>query len=221
MNSESEEGRWSDAWKLKNEIVCIRNKINIVYKYVQNFTGLWLGYWSDGRDSIPREGRDFTPSTPALVPTHPPIQWIPWVISLGIKRPELESDHSPPFSAEVKNAWNYTFIPSYVFMGCCLVNHRDNFTLRSAQRRLRWGVMIAVPRIRTPVTEEGWYTAWWEGAATPGCREGWRSMSNPCGVPPSPKPTPTTFQVRKPQVAQEALSKGSCTPLPHVGRHIP
>jgi hypothetical protein len=26
---------------------------------------------------------------------------------LGVKRPERETDHSPPSSAEVKNAWSY------------------------------------------------------------------------------------------------------------------
>jgi hypothetical protein len=28
-----------------------------------------------------------------------------------------------------KNAWIYTSTPQYVFMACCLVKHRDNFTL--------------------------------------------------------------------------------------------
>jgi hypothetical protein len=35
--------------------------------------------------------------------------------SLGVKRPWRETD-SPPFCAEVKNAWNYASIPPYVFM---------------------------------------------------------------------------------------------------------
>jgi hypothetical protein len=30
------------------------------------------------------------------------------VLFLGLKRPVREADHSPPSSAEVKNAWNYT-----------------------------------------------------------------------------------------------------------------
>jgi hypothetical protein len=30
-------------------------------------------------------------------------------LSLEVKRPEREADHSPPSSAEVKNAWGYTF----------------------------------------------------------------------------------------------------------------
>jgi hypothetical protein len=29
----------------------------------------------------------------------------------GIRRPGNEADHSPPSSAEVKNAWSYTSIP--------------------------------------------------------------------------------------------------------------
>jgi hypothetical protein len=47
----------------------------------------------------------------------------------GVKRPGCEADHSPPSSAEVKNAWSYTSTPQYVFMEWCLVKHRDNFTL--------------------------------------------------------------------------------------------
>jgi hypothetical protein len=37
-----------------------------------------------------------------LGPTRPPIQRIPEVLSLGVKRPGREADHSPPSSAEVK-----------------------------------------------------------------------------------------------------------------------
>jgi hypothetical protein len=44
----------------------------------------------------------------ALGPTQPPIQLVPGALSLGIKRPLREADHSPPSSAEVKNAWSYT-----------------------------------------------------------------------------------------------------------------
>jgi hypothetical protein len=38
----------------------------------------------------------------ALGPTQPPIQWVPGALSLGIKRPGREADHSPPSSAKVK-----------------------------------------------------------------------------------------------------------------------
>jgi hypothetical protein len=43
-----------------------------------------------------------TASRTALGPTQPPIQWVPGVLSLGLKRPGREADHSPPSSAEVK-----------------------------------------------------------------------------------------------------------------------
>jgi hypothetical protein len=59
------------------------------------------------------------------------------VLSLGVKPPVCEADHSSPSNAEVKNAWNYTSTPPYVFMVWCLIKHRmclhlvklrDNFT---------------------------------------------------------------------------------------------
>jgi hypothetical protein len=43
-----------------------------------------------------------TASRTALGPTQLPIQWAPGVLSLGVKRPGREADHSPPSSAEVK-----------------------------------------------------------------------------------------------------------------------
>jgi hypothetical protein len=49
-----------------------------------------------------------TASRPALGPTQPPIQWVLGSLSLGVYRPRRETDHSPPSSAEVRNAWSYT-----------------------------------------------------------------------------------------------------------------
>jgi hypothetical protein len=40
----------------------------------------------------------------ALGPTQPPIQRVSGALSLGLKRLGREADHSPPSSAEVKNA---------------------------------------------------------------------------------------------------------------------
>jgi hypothetical protein len=44
--------------------------------------------------------------------------------SQGIKRPGREADNSPPFSANVKNAWSYTSTRPYVIMDW----NRNNFT---------------------------------------------------------------------------------------------
>jgi hypothetical protein len=52
-----------------------------------------------------------TASKPALGPTQPPIQWVTGAVSPGVKLPRCEADHSPPSSAEVKNAWSYTSNP--------------------------------------------------------------------------------------------------------------
>jgi hypothetical protein len=52
-----------------------------------------------------------TTSRTALGPTQPPIQWVPGVLSLGVKRPGCEAGRSPPSSAEVKNAWRCTSTP--------------------------------------------------------------------------------------------------------------
>jgi hypothetical protein len=45
---------------------------------------------------------DYTVSRPALGPTQPPTQWLEGALSLGLKRPGREADHSPPSSAEIK-----------------------------------------------------------------------------------------------------------------------
>jgi hypothetical protein len=42
-----------------------------------------------------------TPRTD-LGPTQPPTQWVPGAVSLGVKRPVREADHSPQSGVEVK-----------------------------------------------------------------------------------------------------------------------
>jgi hypothetical protein len=68
-------------------------------------------------------------SRTALRPTQPPTEGVPGALSLWVKRPGREANHSPPSSAEVTNAWSYTSTPQYAFRLWCLVNHSDNFTL--------------------------------------------------------------------------------------------
>jgi hypothetical protein len=82
--------------------------------------GLALSYRLDGRGFESRKGLGIflltTASRSALGPTKPPIQGVPGVLSLRVKRQGREADHSSPSSAEVKNSWSYTSTPQYAFM---------------------------------------------------------------------------------------------------------
>jgi hypothetical protein len=42
--------------------------------------------------------------------------WVPGVLSPGVKRQGRDADHSPPTSADVKKTWIYTSTPPYAFM---------------------------------------------------------------------------------------------------------
>jgi hypothetical protein len=67
--------------------------------------GIVTGYGLDGRGSIPGRGKIFLfsiASRPVLRPTQPPIKWVPGAISLGVKRPGCEADHSPISLVEVE-----------------------------------------------------------------------------------------------------------------------
>jgi hypothetical protein len=76
-----------------------------------------------GYDS--RRGKEIslfiTVSRTALGPIQTPIQWVSGALSLGVKRPGREADHSRPPSAIVKNASSYTSTPQYAFTAWCSV----------------------------------------------------------------------------------------------------
>jgi len=55
---------------------------------------------------------------PALGLTQPCFHWVVGPLTLGVKRPRGEADHSLPSSAEVNNVWSYTSTPQYVFIVC-------------------------------------------------------------------------------------------------------
>jgi hypothetical protein len=58
---------------------------------------------------FPSGGRNvFSPKHPLrLWPNKHPTHWVLTVLSLGIKWPGSEADHSPSSSAEVRNEWSY------------------------------------------------------------------------------------------------------------------
>jgi hypothetical protein len=61
-----------------------------------------LGYGLEDRWFDPWQGLEIFISPPLpdrlLGPTQPPIQWVPRVLSPGVKRLGREADHSPPSS---------------------------------------------------------------------------------------------------------------------------
>jgi hypothetical protein len=117
-----------------------------------NFTIIIIGLraWRPGFNSRQVLQYNFLfSSIRALVPTQSLIQWVLEALSPGVKRLGREADHSPPSSAEVKNAWGFTSTPQFSFIACCLVNHRDNFAVpRSSSGLLPLDFVIKVFPLR-------------------------------------------------------------------------
>jgi hypothetical protein len=80
----------------------------LLYKFNISYTLFTIGIL--GFDSWRGLGNFLvtTVSRTALGATQPPIQWVPRALSLGVKRPGREADHSPLSSTEIKNSWSYT-----------------------------------------------------------------------------------------------------------------
>jgi hypothetical protein len=99
-----------------------------IWKIRDSSVGIATGYGLDDRGvgvRVPEGSRIFSMSfRPFLESTKLPIQWVRGALSLGVKRPGREAEHSTPASAEVKKIWIYTSTPPYA-----LVKHRDNLTL--------------------------------------------------------------------------------------------
>jgi hypothetical protein len=82
-----------------------------VFSFVFNGDSSMVQHWATGStigvlEFDSRRGLGIflltTASRTALGPTQPPIQWVQEALSLGVKRPGREADHSPPSSAKVK-----------------------------------------------------------------------------------------------------------------------
>jgi hypothetical protein len=77
-------------------------------------------------------------SSTALGPTQPPIKWVPGALSLGVKRPGREADHSPPTSAEDKNAWSYTSTPPIRLRGVVFSQAQGQLYQKTSLSRIRY-----------------------------------------------------------------------------------
>jgi hypothetical protein len=72
-----------------------------------NSVGIATGYGLDDRGSIPGRGKRFSllPSVQTGSGVHPASYPVgTGALSIGVKRPGYDADHSPPTSAEVKNS---------------------------------------------------------------------------------------------------------------------
>jgi hypothetical protein len=67
-------------------------------------------------------------SRPALGDHPASYSRVPGAVSPGGKAMRREADHSPPSSAEVKNAWSYTSTLPHVFKVLYLIKYGENFT---------------------------------------------------------------------------------------------
>jgi len=86
-------------------------------RWFNSWQGLWIFFFT-------------TTSRQAVGPTRPPIRRIPRILSLVVRWPVSETDHSPTTSARVNNAWSYTSIPQYAsIVWCSLKAHWDGYCL--------------------------------------------------------------------------------------------
>jgi hypothetical protein len=107
---------------------CSYSAGTIITESWDSAVGIATGYAFDyrgSRSSSRGRVKNFlfsTSSRPALGTTQPLIQWVPGVLSPGLKRPGREADNSPPTNAEVKKMWIYTSTPPYAFMVWYLIS---------------------------------------------------------------------------------------------------
>jgi hypothetical protein len=86
----------------------VTKRIRVVVVSRDSSVGIALGYKLDDRGfrfRFPAGLGNFlitTASRTALGPIQPPIKWVSGAVSLEVKRPGREADHSSPSSAEVK-----------------------------------------------------------------------------------------------------------------------
>jgi hypothetical protein len=99
--------------------------------------------WTTGR------GRDCflfaTVYRSVLGPTQSLIKLVPGALSPGVKRPMCEADHSPPSSAEVKNAGRPTSTPPHVLMALSYLSIGKTLTFNQYHMAVVSKVWVAPP----------------------------------------------------------------------------
>jgi hypothetical protein len=112
-------------------------------------SGIAMSYGMEDREFESRqEPRSFhftDSSRTALGPTQPPIQRVTGAISLGVKRPGCEADHSHlvPMS---RMCGAITLLPQYIFMAWCSVKAEE--ILHGSQQCGNFCAVIFVTSVR-------------------------------------------------------------------------
>jgi hypothetical protein len=86
---------------------------------------------------------------------HTPIQWVPGVLCMRVKRPGREADHSSPSSAEVKNAVSYTSTPPIRLHGVVLkLKSTESFLKRFCSNKIHFVVFRSLRNlgVHSPVS---------------------------------------------------------------------
>lgn len=121
--------------------------------------------WSE----VSRRGQYNVPGTAQKLaerPSLPPFHWVSGLL-FRTRQLERETNHLLP-SRSGLNVWSHTSLPSHVFMACCLIKQRNDFTLAycgnslittSTFRRRRcrlWGQSI----LHTSAWSPNFYCEW-------------------------------------------------------------
>jgi hypothetical protein len=98
----------------------------------------------------------------------------------GVKRQQREADHSPPSSAEVKNALRYTALPQYTLLAWCSVKAEGQLYL-TCITRLLISFYIVVFWVVAPCDD----VAYWRfgGPCWPPPSSGWRFITSESSSP--------------------------------------
>jgi hypothetical protein len=112
---------------LKIQSPCGVSRVSTSFHWSRVSSAVWR--WAMGwmiRGSIPGEAGNFSLhhriQNGSAPPPQPPIQFVPGVLSRGVKRPVREADHSPPSSVRGKRmSGTIPPLPQYVFMAWCYV----------------------------------------------------------------------------------------------------
>jgi hypothetical protein len=111
------------------------------------------------KDSISSRSREqIFPFTATSRPALGPNQWIPASLSLRVKRSGREADHSPPYSAGVKNAWSYTSTPPHILLRSAPVTTARRFLgFRVEDMDSRYGKVAAnLLNEHSLTSDKGW-----------------------------------------------------------------